>query len=136
MDVVVNPPQPGEPSYESFTAQKSAILASLAEKAKLVADTFNSMEGFSCNTVQGDSIASNNGISLLTILMFTFAGAMYAFPRLHLPNKAIAKAKEVGQAPDVFYAFQLLENTGICIVPGSGFGQYPGTYHFRYAVKF
>ena len=68
--------------------------------------------------------------------MSTFAGAMYAFPRLHLPNKAIAKAKEVGQAPDVFYAFQLLENTGICIVPGSGFGQYPGTYHFRYEFKF
>lgn len=48
-----------------------------------------------------------------------------------LPEKAIAAAREVGQEPDVFYAFQLLENTGICIVPGSGFGQRPGTYHFR-----
>ena len=53
------------------------------------------------------------------------------FLQLHLPEKAIAKAKEAGQAPDVFYAFQLLENTGICIIPGSGFGQRPGTYHFR-----
>jgi alanine transaminase len=44
----------------------------------------------------------------------------------------VEKAKSVGQAPDVFYAFQLLESTGICIVPGSGFGQRPGTYHFRY----
>jgi aspartate/methionine/tyrosine aminotransferase len=51
--------------------------------------------------------------------------------QIHLPAKAIEKAKSVGQAPDVFYAFQLLENTGICIVPGSGFGQRPGTYHFR-----
>jgi aspartate/methionine/tyrosine aminotransferase len=25
----------------------------------------------------------------------------------------------------------LLEETGICVVPGSGFGQYPGTLHFR-----
>ena len=49
-----------------------------------------------------------------------------------MPEKAIAKAKEAGQAPDVYYAFQLLENTGICIIPGSGFGQRPGTYHFRY----
>ena len=95
MDVVVNPPKPGEPSYEVFNTQKSTILNSLADRAKLVADTFNSMEGFTCNTVQG---------------------AMYAFPRLHLPEKAIAKAKQLGQAPDVFYAFQLLENTGICIV--------------------
>lgn len=113
MDVVVNPPRKGEPSYESFIAQKEGTLKSLAERAKLVADTFNSIEGFTCQTVQG---------------------AMYAFPRLHLPEKAIAKAKEAGQAPDVFYAFQLLENTGICIIPGSGFGQRPGTYHFRTTI--
>jgi alanine transaminase len=25
----------------------------------------------------------------------------------------------------------LLEETGICVVPGSGFGQLPGTLHFR-----
>ena len=110
MDVVVNPPKPGEPSYETFMAQKSEILKGLAEKAKLIADTFNSMDGFTCNVVQG---------------------AMYAFPKLHLPQKAIDKAKEQGQSPDVFYAFQLLENTGICIIPGSGFGQQPNTYHFR-----
>ncbi len=56
-----------------------------------------------------------------------------AFPllQLHLPKKAIAKAAEKGQAADVYYAFQLLENTGICIIPGTGFGQKPGTYHFR-----
>jgi alanine transaminase len=113
MDVVVNPPREGEASYESFTKQKTQILASLAERAKLVADTLNGIEGFSCNTVQG---------------------AMYAFPRIHLPAKAIEKAKSVGQAPDVFYAFQLLENTGICVVPGSGFGQRPGTYHFRTTI--
>ncbi len=46
----------------------------------------------------------------------------------------VEKARSVGQAPDVFYAFQLLENTGICIVPGSGFGQKPGTYHFRTTI--
>lgn len=113
MDVVVNPPRPGEPSHEEFYAQKTKILTSLADRAKLVADTFNSMEGFTCQVVQG---------------------AMYAFPRLHLPAKAVAKAKEMGQPPDVFYAFQLLENTGICIIPGSGFGQRPDTYHFRTTI--
>ena len=30
------------------------------------------------------------------------------------------------------YCFDLLESTGICVVPGSGFGQKPGTFHFRY----
>nr|CAD7589579.1 unnamed protein product [Timema genevievae] len=110
MDTVVNPPQPGEPSYERYKAEKEGVLKSLAERAKMVADSFNSFEGFSCNTVQG---------------------AMYAFPQLKMPEKAIKKAESLNQQPDVFYAFQLLEQTGICVVPGSGFGQKPGTYHFR-----
>ncbi|KHJ89854.1 hypothetical protein OESDEN_10313 [Oesophagostomum dentatum] len=29
---------------------------------------------------------------------------------------------------------QLLEATGVCIVPGSGFGQKEGTYHFRTTI--
>ena len=35
-------------------------------------------------------------------------------------------------APDMFYCMKLLEEMGICVVPGSGFGQREGTYHFRY----
>ena len=68
MDVVVNPPVKGEPSYDSFMAQKTGTLQSLAERAKLVADTFNSIDGFTCQTVQG---------------------AMYAFPRVSQRKKLI-----------------------------------------------
>lgn len=56
--------------------------------------------------------------------------------QLDIPKKAIEKAESLGQCPDVFYAFQLLENTGICIVPGSGFGQKAGTFHFRSVFLF
>merc|ERR1719500_1392133 len=110
MDLVVNPPTPGEPSYESWLAQKDGTLA---RRAKLVADTLNSIEGFTCNTVQG---------------------AMYAFPKIHLPPRAVQAAKEAGMAADAFYAFGLLEATGICIIPGSGFGQREGTFHFRTTI--
>ncbi|CAG9771077.1 unnamed protein product [Ceutorhynchus assimilis] len=113
LDSVVNPPQKGDPSYDTFIKEKQAVLDSLKVRAKMVADTFNSMEGFKCNVVQG---------------------AMYAFPRIDLPQKAIEAAKKVNRAPDAYYAFELLENTGICIVPGSGFGQQPGTYHFRTTI--
>ncbi|CAH1968291.1 unnamed protein product [Acanthoscelides obtectus] len=113
LDIIMNPPRKGEPSYELFQKEKNGVLESLKLRAKMVADTFNSMEGFSCNEVQG---------------------AMYAFPQIKLPSKAIEAAKKAGKAPDVFYAFELLENTGICIVPGSGFGQVPGTYHFRTTI--
>ncbi|MBI4802139.1 MAG: hypothetical protein HY796_06410 [Elusimicrobia bacterium] len=34
-------------------------------------------------------------------------------------------------ARDNEYCLRLLEETGICVVPGSGFGQKPGTLHFR-----
>jgi len=113
MDAVVNPPKPGEPSYESWNNEVQNVLNSLKRRAKLVADTLNSIEGFKCNTVQG---------------------AMYAFPQVTLPEKALAAAKEAGQPADVFYAFNLLEATGICIIPGSGFGQRPGTFHFRTTI--
>jgi alanine transaminase len=91
MDVVTNPPKPGEPSYDLFLKEKTAVLESLRERAEMVATTFNSIEGFTCNTVQG---------------------AMYAFPQIRLPPKAHEAAKKAGQATDVFYAFQLLEQTG------------------------
>ncbi|HZZ86195.1 MAG TPA: aminotransferase class I/II-fold pyridoxal phosphate-dependent enzyme [Anaeromyxobacteraceae bacterium] len=48
-------------------------------------------------------------------------GAMYAFPRIDLPPGTT----------DEEYCLALLEETGICVVPGSGFGQAPGTAHFR-----
>jgi len=113
MDVVVNPPVEGEQSYEQFIKEKNQVLGDLALKAKLTSETLNSMEGISCNEVMG---------------------AMYAFPRLHLPQRAVEAAQAEGKAPDVFYCFQLLEEAGICVVPGSGFGQKEGTHHFRMTI--
>jgi alanine transaminase len=54
-------------------------------------------------------------------------GAMYAFVRFDLPQPAGADSA----ALDNDYCMSLLEETGICVVPGSGFGQAPGTLHFR-----
>jgi alanine transaminase len=56
---------------------------------------------------------------------------MYLFPTIHLPQKAIEAAMEAGKKPDEFYCLQLLDATGICVVPGSGFGQKENTLHFR-----
>ena len=54
----------------------------------------------------------------------TIAGAMYAFPRVELP----------AGTTDGEYCMALLEETGICVVPGSGFGQAEGTAHFRTTI--
>lgn len=93
LDVVVNPPKKGEPSYEQWYKEKMNILNSLKQRAKLVSDSFNSFDGMTCNTVQG---------------------ALYAFPQIRFPPKAIEAAKHADQPADTFYAFQLLEETGLC----------------------
>jgi len=51
-------------------------------------------------------------------------GAMYALPRIALPKGVT----------DSEYCLALLEETGICVVPGSGFGQAEGTWHFRTTI--
>jgi len=51
-------------------------------------------------------------------------GAMYAFPSITLPP---------GKSDDD-YCMALLEQTGVCVVAGSGFGQKPGTAHFRTTI--
>jgi alanine-synthesizing transaminase len=48
-------------------------------------------------------------------------GAFYAFPRLHMEQN------------DSHFVSELIKETGVVVVPGSGFGQIPGTQHFRVA---
>jgi alanine transaminase len=64
---------------------------------------------------------------------------MYAFVQLHLPHDPDVQPDAMTPVEryryeakrDSEYCLSLLEETGICVVPGSGFGQKPGTLHFR-----
>ncbi|XP_034385461.1 alanine aminotransferase 2 [Cyclopterus lumpus] len=113
MDVIVNPPKVHEPSYAQFTKEKNSVLDVLAHKAMLTERILNSVPGIKCNPVQG---------------------AMYAFPQIFIPPRAIQEAQSRSLAPDMLYCLKLLEETGICVVPGSGFGQREGTFHFRMTI--
>lgn len=46
-------------------------------------------------------------------------GAFYAFPKLHM------------ESSDEHFVKELIKATGVVVVHGSGFGQVPGTQHFR-----
>ena len=46
-------------------------------------------------------------------------GAFYAFPKLEIKNS------------DNHFVAELIKETGVVVVPGTGFGQVPGTKHFR-----
>ncbi|XWS12222.1 hypothetical protein CRYUN_Cryun37aG0071300 [Craigia yunnanensis] len=100
--LVMCPPKVGGESYESYRAERDGILSSLARRAKTLEDAFNKLEGVTCNKAEG---------------------AMYLFPRIRLPEKAIKAAEAAKTAPDAFYCRRLLTATGIVFVPGSGFGQ-------------
>jgi len=111
VDVMVNPPQEKDGScYVLYIEERDRILRSLKSRAERVTRTLNTLENVTCLAAEG---------------------AMYAFARLHLPAHAVEVAKTVNKAPDTFYCLQLLDATGICVVPGSGFGQRDGTFHFR-----
>jgi alanine transaminase len=110
VDLMVNPPQPGDASHPLFAEERDAQLAKLKSRANKLVAALNGLEGVTCNAAEG---------------------AMYAFPQIRLPTKALEFAKAAGKAPDALYAMEMLEATGICVVPGSGFGQEEGTLHFR-----
>jgi len=110
---MVSPPQPGDPSYPLYEQERANELSSLKRRAAMVSEAFDALPGMSCNPTEG---------------------AMYSFPKLELPEGALAAAREAGKKPDVFYCLRLLEETGISTVPGSGFGQAPNTAHFRTTI--
>jgi len=61
-------------------------------------------------------------------------GSLYVFPQIRFPTKAIEAAAAVNSLPDAFYCMEMLNETGIVVVPGSGFGQMEGTWHFRSTI--
>ncbi len=101
--VMVNPPPEGSPVYAQFAAEREAILTELYEKAVMIREAFDKMEG---------------------VESFGRIGALYHFPRLNVLPKGTG---------DYEYCMALLEETGIVTVNGAGFGQKPGTNHLRIA---
>lgn len=102
--LMVDPPRLGRESaacVEQYNREKDAVMKGLKERAKLLTDTFNSMENMSCNTIEG---------------------AMYGFPKVQFSQKAIAAAEAKGVSVDFMYCLDMVEQTGIMTVPGSGFG--------------
>jgi alanine-synthesizing transaminase len=114
--LMVAPPKEGSESYELYIKERDAILNELKEKAEILGKGLNEIEGMETVVPQG---------------------AMYAFVKFELPitqdiEKMTVEEKAKYEASrDSSYCMKLLEETGICVVPGSGFGQAPGTLHFR-----
>ncbi|CAJ2505216.1 Uu.00g126100.m01.CDS01 [Anthostomella pinea] len=110
VEMMVNPPKKGDPSFPLYEQEFSGIFEGLKKRASALYDAFKKMDGVECGEPQG---------------------SMYLFPTIHVPAKAAEAAQKEGRSPDEFYCMRLLEATGVCVVPGSGFGQKEGSLHFR-----
>jgi aspartate/methionine/tyrosine aminotransferase len=116
--VMVAPPQPGAASHARYCEERDAIQADLKAKAEILGAGVSRVPGMAVDIPQG---------------------AMYAFVRFEVPDPpgvdpaAMSPAERLAYETqkDERYCLALLEATGICVVPGSGFGQLPGTLHFR-----
>lgn len=116
--LMVAPPVAGDASYDLYVKERDGILANLKEKAEILGKGLNEIEGMTCEIPQG---------------------AMYAFVKFELPHDKGVDVTKMTEAErfvydskrDAEYCMSLLEETGICVVPGSGFGQLPKTMHFR-----
>lgn len=111
--MMVNPPKPGQPSYPLYKREKAALIESMKRRARMISDAFNSMEGVECQDTDG---------------------AMYSFPKITMPPAFIEEARSQGKEPDVLYCLELLNETGLSCVPGSGFQQKAGTFHIRTTI--
>lgn len=116
--LMVAPPVQGDESYGLYVKERDGILTNLKEKAEILGKGLNEIEGMTCEIPQG---------------------AMYAFVKFELPNSKGINVEKMTEEErfaydskrDAEYCMSLLEETGICVVPGSGFGQLPKTMHFR-----
>jgi len=109
----VTPPPLRGPSRASYDQDIAEINGRFQRKAKLVWQRLNAVDGISCQPLEG---------------------AIYAFPRVTIKGYIMKKAISFATPADEIYCIELLERTGIVTVPGSGFGQKPGTFHFRMTI--
>ncbi len=88
VDLMVNPPTREDCSPEvvdQYEKERRELFNSLKYRAQIVTQYLKKMTNVTCNEIEG---------------------AMYAFPRLHLSQKAIDEAKSRNMEPDLFYTME------------------------------
>jgi len=108
--LMVNPPDPTSTPGATDMKEREKKAESLERRSLRIAKALDALPGVSCAPAEG---------------------ALYLFPNVELPPKAVVAAAGLNVKPDALYSISLLEATGLVVVPGSGFGQVNGTFHFR-----
>ncbi|XP_054458892.1 alanine aminotransferase 2-like [Anoplopoma fimbria] len=113
LEVMVNPPTPGDPSYGTYYQEILHSQTTLSANTQRACEFLNDLPGMNCQPAMG---------------------GVFLYPCLHLPPQMIDKAKMLGVEPDVLYCQKLLEEEGVCLGPGCENGQEDPNYHIRLCV--
>ncbi|MED6245640.1 hypothetical protein ATANTOWER_005958 [Ataeniobius toweri] len=114
LEIMVNPPSPGDASYELYTQEILQRVETLSQNAQRACEFLNNVPGMSCQHAMG---------------------GVFLYPRLHLPVQIIEEAEMSGLQADVLYCQKLLEEEGVCLGPGSENGHDDKNYHIRLCVS-
>ncbi|KAM6938142.1 alanine aminotransferase 2-like [Lycodopsis pacificus] len=113
LDLMFNPPQPGDLSFDTYTQEILLTRATLSQNAQRAQEFLNELPGMSCQPAMG---------------------GIYLYPRLHLPSEIIEKAKILEVEADVLFCQMLLEDKGVCLGAGCQYGETTGNYHLRLCI--
>nr|WRH23595.1 alanine transaminase [Naematelia aurantialba] len=87
VDLLVSPPRPGSESYDLYQKETAHTHSNLARRSAYMVERFNKLPRMSCQPAEG---------------------AMYLFPSIDMPQRALDEAKKRGKEADVMYALDLL----------------------------
>ncbi|XP_040896583.1 alanine aminotransferase 2-like [Toxotes jaculatrix] len=113
LEVMVNPPRPGELSYKKYAQEILHTQTTLAQNAQRAYEFLNGLPGINCQPAMA---------------------GVFLYPRLHLPLQMIEEAKMLGVKADVLYCQKLLEEEGVCLGAGCENGQDDQNCHVRICV--
>ncbi|RVE73716.1 hypothetical protein OJAV_G00033970 [Oryzias javanicus] len=112
LDLMLNPPEPGDPSYNTHAQELLSTRTALTQNAERALEVLNDLPGFSCQPAMG---------------------GIYLYPRVELPAEIQEQAEILGLEADVFYCQKLLEEEGLLLGAGGPSGE-AGSYHLRLRV--
>ncbi|XP_048018982.1 alanine aminotransferase 2-like [Megalobrama amblycephala] len=113
LDLMADPPKPGDPSFPTFSEEVQSIKNMMRKNACRIQEVFAELPGISCQPLKA---------------------GFFVFPCLHFPPRAIKWAKKRQMEPDMLYCLQLLEETGLHVRPGCEYGQRKDSHHIRLLV--
>lgn len=113
LDLMINPPKPGDSSYHTYIKEKVDVKDTLQWNCKKACEVLNSLPGVSCQPAMG---------------------GIYLFYCVTFPAEIMNQAKELQMEAELLYCEQLMQEQAVLIGPGCTHGPPSRNHHFRLCI--